>query len=298
MTWLSWLKGTPDASRSASAGEAPRWRDLVRAMDKMSDRQSPRWKKGQEAANAWIRQAGEAGFRMLIEAYERGEEADRKTARWALKCMLLRDLEKPQGWDPPLVFSLAASRSDSLLWAVRKSDYDVLLPIVAEALEAHGNREPLPLELVDLLPAMRDVQDFGKKAERALPALRALAAGRHHRSEDFANRVRMIEESLGIAAPAVEATPAAGGAQGAGARRCASCGKSVRPFAMAGGAWSGTLAEAMALPSIEPDHAYICEKCGVAVCPVCSGRRASQLGVRAFVCTSCGHMPLGTIYRT
>lgn len=80
-------------------------------------------------------------------------------------------------------------------------------------------------------------------------------------------------------------------------RTCGSCGKAVRPFSAPSGAWSGTAAAFAALPQIEPDHAFVCEGCDAAICPVCAGQRASQLGRREFVCPRCGQSPLRTIYR-
>ncbi len=72
---------------------------------------------------------------------------------------------------------------------------------------------------------------------------------------------------------------------------CSSCGKQLRPYADSG---SGMLDAA---PKIEQDHGFRCERCHALVCPVCSGQRASQLGLREFVCTSCGHTPLRTLHR-
>jgi hypothetical protein len=80
-------------------------------------------------------------------------------------------------------------------------------------------------------------------------------------------------------------------------RACASCQKPLRPFGAPGGMWSGTLGEMLSMPKIEADNGFVCEACGKAVCPVCSGKKAGTLGVREFVCTHCGHRPLKTIYR-
>jgi len=79
-----------------------------------------------------------------------------------------------------------------------------------------------------------------------------------------------------------------------GGSRCNACHKKIRRFSVPGGRWSGTIDQ---LPRIEPDHAFVCEKCGAKVCPVCSGKRAGELGMKALVCTECGHSPLKTIYR-
>jgi rubrerythrin len=80
-------------------------------------------------------------------------------------------------------------------------------------------------------------------------------------------------------------------------KTCAACGKLLRPFPVAKGSFAGTVGSAMNLPKIEADHGFVCEQCQSTVCPVCSGKKAGQLGVRAFVCTQCGHQPLKTIYR-
>lgn len=75
--------------------------------------------------------------------------------------------------------------------------------------------------------------------------------------------------------------------------KCISCGTTVEPFPVASGMWSGTLGN---IPKIEAYHAFVCESCGAHVCPVCSGKKATALGVREFVCTQCGHRPMKTIY--
>ena len=80
-------------------------------------------------------------------------------------------------------------------------------------------------------------------------------------------------------------------------KNCAQCGKKLKPFPVSGGMWSGTLGELASRPQIEADHGFVCEKCEKTICPVCAGKRASELGVREFVCTECGHHPLKTIYR-
>lgn len=77
---------------------------------------------------------------------------------------------------------------------------------------------------------------------------------------------------------------------------CASCSKALRPFAVASGSWSGTVEE-LGQMKIEPDHGFVCDSCRAVICPVCSGKKASELGVREFVCTQCGTKPLRTIYR-
>jgi hypothetical protein len=73
---------------------------------------------------------------------------------------------------------------------------------------------------------------------------------------------------------------------------CSSCGKQLRPFAQGGRGGDG-----LSLPKIEHDHGFCCERCHKIVCPVCSGQRAGQLGLREFVCTACGHTPLRTLHR-
>jgi hypothetical protein len=83
---------------------------------------------------------------------------------------------------------------------------------------------------------------------------------------------------------------------GAARAHCACCSKTVRPFAVPPGPWSGTVEEFMNM-KIEPDHAFVCDTCRAVVCPVCSGKKATGLGVREFVCTQCGARPLKTIYR-
>ena len=74
---------------------------------------------------------------------------------------------------------------------------------------------------------------------------------------------------------------------------CSACGKALRPYA----AQAGFGAVLDSAPKIEPDHGFCCERCHKIVCPVCSGRRAGQLGLKEFVCTSCGHAPLRTLHR-
>jgi hypothetical protein len=77
---------------------------------------------------------------------------------------------------------------------------------------------------------------------------------------------------------------------------CASCSRSIQPFSTPPGMWSGTVEELMKL-KIEPDHGLVCAVCDAVVCPVCSGKKASELGAQQFVCTQCGARPLKTIYR-
>lgn len=82
---------------------------------------------------------------------------------------------------------------------------------------------------------------------------------------------------------------------------CAACHKTVRPFPVPRGMLATNVSDLLSgghgLPRIEADHAFRCERCGRTICPVCSGKKASSLRVRAFVCTECGHQPLETIYR-
>lgn len=80
-------------------------------------------------------------------------------------------------------------------------------------------------------------------------------------------------------------------------RKCAACGKLVRPLGGRGGMRFGAAAQLLAIPKIEEDNAFICEKCGATICPVCSGNKASTLGVSEFVCTQCGHRPIKAIFR-
>lgn len=84
---------------------------------------------------------------------------------------------------------------------------------------------------------------------------------------------------------------------GASRRTCAACGKSVRPLGGRGGTWSGSAAQLLSMPKIEPDNAFVCEKCGATIRPVCSGNKASNMGIREFVCTQCGYHPVKRIYR-
>jgi DNA-directed RNA polymerase subunit RPC12/RpoP len=72
---------------------------------------------------------------------------------------------------------------------------------------------------------------------------------------------------------------------------CAKCSKPLRPFGQVG------TASGASLPKIEHDHGFACERCHQTVCPACAGQRAAQLGLREFVCTSCGHTPLHTLIR-
>lgn len=78
---------------------------------------------------------------------------------------------------------------------------------------------------------------------------------------------------------------------------CACCSKKLRPFPVPGGQWSGTIGELASLPKIEENNGFVCENCGSLICPVCAGKKASELRVRQFVCTECGFMPLRTLYR-
>lgn len=84
---------------------------------------------------------------------------------------------------------------------------------------------------------------------------------------------------------------------GAAQVKCACCSKSIRPFPVPPGPWTGTVNELSKL-KIESDHGFVCDACNAVVCPVCSGKKASELGVREFVCSQCGAKPLKTIYRT
>ncbi len=85
-----------------------------------------------------------------------------------------------------------------------------------------------------------------------------------------------------------------GGSSSSHTCTCRSCGKNLRPFVQAG---SASPFEQPAMPKIEQDHGFVCEQCHSTVCPVCSGRRGGELGLRQFVCTACGHTPLATLYR-
>ncbi|MBN2031248.1 hypothetical protein JW824_13520 [bacterium] len=78
---------------------------------------------------------------------------------------------------------------------------------------------------------------------------------------------------------------------------CACCSKNLRRFPISGGPWSETIGELSSMPRIEADHGFVCDECGSVICPVCAGKKASEMGVRQFVCTECGYMPLKTIYR-
>lgn len=80
-------------------------------------------------------------------------------------------------------------------------------------------------------------------------------------------------------------------------RSCHLCSRSIEPFEMAGGAFAGTVADLAALPKIGPNHGLVCDKCRKVSCPECSGRKARERQVRAFLCTACGHGPLTAIYR-
>jgi hypothetical protein len=75
---------------------------------------------------------------------------------------------------------------------------------------------------------------------------------------------------------------------------CKACGKPLRPFVETA---SASPLDQPLLPRIEQDHVFVCERCHNAVCPVCSGRRGGELGLRQFVCTTCGHTPLETLHR-
>lgn len=77
---------------------------------------------------------------------------------------------------------------------------------------------------------------------------------------------------------------------------CACCSKTLRPYPVPPGPWAGTLKEFAKL-KIEPDHGLVCEACGAVICPVCSGKKATELLVAGFACTRCGAKPLTTIYR-
>lgn len=79
--------------------------------------------------------------------------------------------------------------------------------------------------------------------------------------------------------------------------RCHECSRAIEPFGMAGGTWTGSLDDLATLPAIQTHNGFVCNSCGKVSCPVCSGRKASERGVREFVCTACGHSPISTIYR-
>ncbi len=78
---------------------------------------------------------------------------------------------------------------------------------------------------------------------------------------------------------------------------CAACSKGLTPFPVAGGSWSGTMVEYMNMPQIEPHHGLVCEGCQKIFCPVCLGNKATELGVREFVCIECGYKPIKKIFR-
>ena len=83
---------------------------------------------------------------------------------------------------------------------------------------------------------------------------------------------------------------------------CANCGKRVFPFSIPGGMRSGSLGdlineEKKEVKKIEANNAYICDECKAIICPVCLGKKGSEMGIRMFVCTECGHKPVETIFR-
>jgi hypothetical protein len=78
--------------------------------------------------------------------------------------------------------------------------------------------------------------------------------------------------------------------------KCVSCEKAVKSFPHAGGMFGGTVSDLSDM-KLEADHAFRCESCQNLVCPVCSGKKASELGIREFVCPKCSHRPLKTIFR-
>jgi hypothetical protein len=99
-------------------------------------------------------------------------------------------------------------------------------------------------------------------------------------------------------APAKHETPALASDRLAGSPvSCHTCARAIEPFGLPRGTFVGTVGDLGSLPKIEPHHGFVCERCGKISCPVCSGRRATQENVRAFICTACGHRPLKTIYR-
>ena len=79
-------------------------------------------------------------------------------------------------------------------------------------------------------------------------------------------------------------------------KACAACGKSLRPFSLLAHALGDTTGGAMGRPKIEADHGFVCEQCQNTICEACSFKKSEQMGVRAFVCTECGHQPLKTFY--
>lgn len=95
-----------------------------------------------------------------------------------------------------------------------------------------------------------------------------------------------------------QAILAAGGPKGTAAigPECVSCAKAVQSFGSAGGMFAGRVNDLTNL-KLESHHAFRCESCQNLVCPVCSGKKASMLGVQEFVCTKCDHRPLKTTYR-
>ena len=79
--------------------------------------------------------------------------------------------------------------------------------------------------------------------------------------------------------------------------QCHACSRAIEPFRQSGGMLAGTLGDLGGLPRIEAYHGLVCDSCGMMSCPVCSGRKAGELGLRTFVCTACGHTPLTTVFR-
>lgn len=77
---------------------------------------------------------------------------------------------------------------------------------------------------------------------------------------------------------------------------CSACWKVLKPFPVPAGPWAGTIEDLKGI-KLGPDHALVCDQCVGVVCLVCSGEKASELGMREFVCTACGHSPLRKVYR-
>lgn len=208
-----------------------------------------------------MRSMGESAVERLLGLVKE-KSADRLLRKQAAKA--LGDLKERRAVKPltdALKDHLAAQKGGAGSYV--KSALEEIGEEAIEALERIG--DPQAIEVLE-----QAVYEGGRAlqvtAKRALKALEMLAPLR---------KQRVIEKGF-----------------------CVACQKPLRPFSIASGMWSGTLSDQRSMPRIEPDNGFECDSCGHTICPICSGRKASELGIRAFVCTYCGYSPLATIYRT
>lgn len=158
---------------------------------------------------------------------------------------------------------------------VNAQDNEGHTPLISAAARQDGLNRPSVVKI--LLDAGADVE--AKVAKGVFAGKTALAWAKMHEDRET---IKLIEAAR-VKAKRVGL--------------CASCHKSLKPFSSPGGMWAGTISDLTNLPKIEPDSGFVCEGCSQTICPVCSGKKAGELGIREFVCTECGYKPLKTVYR-